>query len=75
VTRLAALIQVPVLLGAVFIVHLRQGLFGPGQNLELAVLVLLLLLVSVVHGGGKLSVDHYLREHVRTATGSGLPNW
>lgn len=59
-TRLAAAIQVPVLLGAVFAVHLREGLFGPGRSLELAALVLFLLVLSVAHGGGVLSIDHQL---------------
>ncbi len=67
VTRLAATLQIPVLVGAVFLVHLRQGLFGPGQNLMLALLVLVLLVLCVVHGGGKLSVDHALARHMRFA--------
>lgn len=65
VTRLAAALQVPVLVGAVFLVHLREGLFGAGQGLELAVLVLVLLVAAVFHGGGKLSVDDYLARHAR----------
>lgn len=73
VTRLAAAIQVPVLLGAVFFVHLRQGLFGAGQGLELAVLVLVLLLAAVFHGGGKLSVDEYLSRHARWGTAPAEP--
>jgi uncharacterized membrane protein YphA (DoxX/SURF4 family) len=60
VTRLAAAVQVPILLGAVFLVHMREGFFGTEQNLELAVLVLFLLGLTVVHGGGRLSVDAYL---------------
>jgi putative oxidoreductase len=67
-TRLAAAVQIPVLLGAVFLVHLRAGLFGPGQNLELAVLVLLLLALCVFHGGGRLSVDAYLTRHLQPPT-------
>jgi len=59
-TRIAAAVQVPALLGAVFIVHLREGLFASGQSLELASLVLVLLVVFAVFGSGRLSVDHYL---------------
>src|SRR5689334_11909793 len=40
VTRLAAAVQIPVLVGAVFLVHWRQGLLNPSQSLELAGLVL-----------------------------------
>ncbi|MEW5740656.1 MAG: DoxX family membrane protein [Myxococcota bacterium] len=57
VTRLAAAVQVPVLLGAVFIVHLRAGFFGPNPSLEFSLLVLFLLCLCVVHGGGKWSLD------------------
>lgn len=60
ITRIAALIQVPILAGAVFFVHLQQGLFTKAQNLEFVILVLFLLLVFVVYGGGSLSVDHVL---------------
>lgn len=58
-TRLASLIQIPILVGAVFLVHLKQGLLSVGQSLELSVLVLFLLLIYFVFGHGRLSVDSY----------------
>lgn len=61
-TRIAALIQIPVLVGAVFLIHLKQGLLSVGQSLELSVLVLILLLIYFVFGGGRLSVDEYRRK-------------
>jgi putative oxidoreductase len=57
-TRLAALVQVPILFGAVFIVHRQDGLFAMGQSLEFSALVLFLLVVFVVSGAGKLSLDY-----------------
>lgn len=60
ISRIAALIQVPILLGAVLFVHLQQGMFTHGQDLEYSILVLLLLLVFTVYGGGSLSIDHVL---------------
>lgn len=60
-TRFAALIQLPVLFGAVFFVHLQEGLFTRGQSLEFAALVLFLLLLYAVCGAGKLSIDNYLK--------------
>ena len=57
-TRLAALVQVPILGGAVFFVHRLDGLFALGQSLEFSALVLFLLCVYVVAGAGKLSLDH-----------------
>lgn len=57
-TRIAALVQVPILAGAVFVVHRQDGLFALGQSLELSALVLFLLVVFVVNGAGKLSLDY-----------------
>lgn len=59
-TRAAALLQIPILIGAVFFVHVQQGLFAMGQSLELAALVLFLLVMVLVHGPGVWSLDHYL---------------
>ncbi len=61
-TRLASLIQIPVLVGAVVLIHLKQGLLSVGQSLELSVLVLVLLLIYFVFGAGKLSVDEYRKK-------------
>jgi putative oxidoreductase len=57
-TRLAALVQIPILIGAVFFVHRQDGLFALGQSLEFSALVLFLLCVFVIAGAGKLSLDH-----------------
>ncbi|HXC01710.1 MAG TPA: DoxX family protein [Opitutaceae bacterium] len=57
-TRLAALAQIPILAGAVFIVHRQDGLFALGQSLEFSALVLFLLCVFLVSGAGRLSLDH-----------------
>jgi uncharacterized membrane protein YphA (DoxX/SURF4 family) len=59
-TRLAAAVQVPVLAGALFFVHLGEPLAVAGQGIELSALVLLLLLVFTVIGAGRLSLDHQL---------------
>ena len=57
-TRIAALVQIPILFGAVFFIHQQDGLFALGQSLEFSALVLFLLCVFVVSGAGKLSLDH-----------------
>jgi uncharacterized membrane protein YphA (DoxX/SURF4 family) len=59
-TRLSALVQLPIVLGAIFTVHLREGLFGSTSNLELTVLVALLLLIFAVTGGGRWSTDYLM---------------
>jgi uncharacterized membrane protein YphA (DoxX/SURF4 family) len=62
-TRLAAAVQIPVLIGAV-VVHSADGVFALGQSLEFAAFVLVTLLFIVAAGPGRLSVDHYtFRRH------------
>ena len=57
-TRIAALVQIPILFGAVFFIHRQDGLFALGQSLEFSALVLFLLCVFVIGGAGKLSLDY-----------------
>lgn len=57
-TRIAALVQMPLLFGAVFLVHRGEGLMAVTQSLEFAALVLFLLCVFLVNGAGRLSLDH-----------------
>jgi len=61
-TRLAALLQIPVLAGAVFLVHLQDGLLASDQSLEFAALVLFLLGVVFVFGPGPWAADRYVFE-------------
>lgn len=60
VTRLAAAIQIPPVLGAVLFIHRGGGLFTPAQTLELALLVLFLLVLFTIAGAGRISVDRYV---------------
>jgi putative oxidoreductase len=57
-TRIAAAVQIPILFGAVFLVHRQDGLFAMGQSLEFSALVLFLLVIFTISGAGKLSLDH-----------------
>jgi uncharacterized membrane protein YphA (DoxX/SURF4 family) len=57
-TRVGAAIQIPNLLGAVLFVHLKDGLFTPGQTLEFALLVLFALVLYAISGAGRLSIDY-----------------
>ena len=57
-TRVAAAVQIPILAGAVFLVHRQEGLMAMGQSLEFSALVLFLLVVIFVSGAGRLSLDH-----------------
>jgi|SRR5574338_205975 len=60
VGRIAVLLQIPILFGAVFFLHLQRGLATVEQSLELSALVLVLLIVYFLFGSGVLSVDNYI---------------
>ena len=62
-TRLSALIQIPILIGAV-IINLSMGIFTPGSELLFSLLVLVLLVLFVFEGGGELSVEDYIKKHL-----------
>ncbi|MEP1095576.1 MAG: DoxX family membrane protein [Cyclobacteriaceae bacterium] len=54
-TRIGALLQIPILVGAVFVVNDKSLIMG-GQSIELAAMVLFLLLVCFAFGGGIYSL-------------------
>jgi putative oxidoreductase len=62
-TRLSALIQIPILIGAV-IINLSVGIFTPGSELVFSLLVLVLLVFFLFEGGGEFSVDEYIKKHL-----------
>ena len=61
-TRTAILANIPVLFGAVFFVYFEKGLFTQNQGLEFTALVFFLLIVLLIWGPGRWSVDHYLQK-------------
>lgn len=60
-TRVAIVFQLPVLLAAVFLVNAPRGFFTGNTELFFSIFVLLLLLVFLVYGSGRYSLDHYMR--------------
>ena len=56
-TRIAALVQLPILLGAVTLVHWKGGLLSANQSLEFSALVLFLLVLVCLFGSGRWSLD------------------
>lgn len=61
VTRFAVVIQIPILLGAVFFVNLTQGFSALNSELWLSLIVLMLLVLFWIAGSGPYSVDHWLK--------------
>lgn len=60
ITRVAVVVQIPILIGAVFVVHAREIFLVTATELEYSILVLVLLIVFFFYGGGKWSVDHHI---------------
>lgn len=61
-TRWAVLLQIPILLGAIFFVNAPKGVFAGDTELGFSIIVLLLLLLFFVEGGGHYSFDRYLQK-------------
>lgn len=59
-TRLGALIQIPILFSATFFVYANTKLMMGGQSFELAAMVLFLLCVFLIFGAGPLSVKEFM---------------
>lgn len=64
-TRIAALVQIPVVAGAAIFVHFREGLMTQVPGLELSVMVTFLLTLLTIAGSGRWSTDWYFMEHKR----------
>lgn len=62
-TRVAILFQLPILLGAIFVVNVHHGVLTSNGELFLSVATLLLLVFFFFWGSGPVSADHYLRTH------------
>lgn len=60
-TRVGALIQIPILISALFVVHSNDGLMMGSQSFELAALVLFLLCIFMVYGSGPLALKSFLK--------------
>ncbi len=59
ISRIGALIQIPILVGAVFVEEMSGGLTAGTQGFEIAGLTLFLLVLIFLYGSGGISFDHY----------------
>jgi len=62
-TRLWTIMQIPILLGAVFFVN--RGVFAGESDIMFPIIILVLLVLFSVEGGGPVSLDNYFK-HYRT---------
>ncbi|MES1218272.1 MAG: TQO small subunit DoxD, partial [Bacteroidota bacterium] len=58
-TRWAVLIQIPILLGALFFIHIPFA----ESEFTFALLLMLLLIFFFIEGGGPFSLDNYFLKH------------
>ena len=73
-TRLVALLQVPILVGAIVFINAQKGGFAAGSELPLAFIALLLTIFFLIEGGGPLSMDNYFRKNQgKDSQGRNLP--
>ena len=66
-TRLMCAIQVPVLIGAIVFVNYPKGFLSIGNHMELEISLLVLagLIVFIVFGAGKFSIDEKRRKDLK----------
>ena len=62
-TRFACIVQIPILLGAVFFTSFGRGLYTENYNLVTSIITLLLLIFYAFYGSGRLSLDNRLRDN------------
>jgi putative oxidoreductase len=64
-TRFAIIFQLPILFFAVFFVNIKQGFLSVSNNLEfeISLIVLILLIVFLIYGSGKVSIDEFMKNH------------
>ena len=62
-TRWVALVQIPILLGAVIFVNAKRGVFAGESEFVLSLMILLLLTFFFAKGGGPLSFDDFFRRN------------
>ena len=70
-TKTSCIIQIPILIGAVFFVNSRHGLNQSNSELILSVIVLILLVLFAVKGSGVISADEYFRSYYKAGSEEG----
>jgi len=61
-TRVMALIQIPIVLGAVVFVNITEAAKVQQSELPFSFLMLVLVIVFFIEGGGYMSLDNYIRK-------------
>ncbi len=70
-TRTSCIVQIPILIGAVFFVNTKAGLNQSTSELILSAIVLVLLIFFAIKGSGVLSADEYFRSYYKAGSEDG----
>jgi uncharacterized membrane protein YphA (DoxX/SURF4 family) len=70
-TKTSCIVQIPLLIGAVFFVNTKHGLNQSTSELILSAIVLLLLILFAIKGSGVLSADEYFRSYYKAGSEDG----
>ncbi len=70
-TKTSCIIQIPILIGAVFFVSTKEGLNRSTSELVLSAVVLILLIFFAIKGSGVLSADEYFRSYYKAGSEEG----
>lgn len=70
-TKTSCIVQIPILIGAVFFVNTKEGLNQSTSELVLSAVVLLLLIFFAIKGSGVLSADEYFRSYYKAGSEEG----
>ena len=70
-TKTSCIVQIPILIGAVFFVNTKHGLNQSTSELILSAVVLLLLILFAIKGSGVLSADEYFRSYYKAGPEDG----
>ena len=68
-TRAACLLQIPILIGAIFFIN-QEEMFRPFQQLAVTIVVLAGLIYFLIAGNGPWSVDKYFDEKKKETNGA-----
>jgi putative oxidoreductase len=60
-TRIASLLQIPILIGAIIFVNTKNGVYSGESDLLFSIIVLVLLIFFLIEGGGPYSVDRQIK--------------
>ncbi len=62
-TRFWTLMQIPILLGAIYFINASTGVFAGEPNIMFPIIILILLVFFLIEGGGPISLDNYFRNY------------